>query len=273
MAVFSRDRRADVCFRVMTYNVHRCRGLDRVWSPERIAEVVASCHPDIVALQELDVGRARSGHVDQAEAIARDLGMDLQFFPALRVMEELYGDAILSRWPAKTVRAAALPGLRLPWLEPRGALWSSIRMGPVAVQVINTHLSVLGRERLMQVDALLGPEWLGHPNCHDPVIVLGDFNATTRSRTYHRLTARLRDTHRALPRRRKAPDRATFPTRFPRLSLDHIFVGRSIEVLDWCTVRTPLASFASDHLPVVAELKVPAPVPPQDQLSGRISQR
>ena len=96
----------------MTYNVHRCRGVDRSWSPERIAQVIASCHPDIVALQELDVGRARSGHIDQAEVIARDLGMDVQFFPAMRVMEELYGDAILSRLPARLVKADSLPGIR-----------------------------------------------------------------------------------------------------------------------------------------------------------------
>jgi endonuclease/exonuclease/phosphatase family metal-dependent hydrolase len=261
MALISREPRAEVCFRVMTYNVHRCRGLDRAWSPERIAEVIASCHPDIVALQELDVGRARSGHVDQAEAIARDLGMDVQFFPTLRVMEELYGDAILSRWPAKTVKAGPLPALRLPGLEPRGALWSAIRIGGATLQVLNTHLSVLGRERLKQIDTLLGPEWLGHPNCREPVIVMGDLNATTRSRVYHRLAARLHDVYRACPKRKKAPSRATFPTRFPRLCLDHIFVDKSVEVIDACTVRTPLASFASDHLPVLAELKVPSPVP------------
>jgi endonuclease/exonuclease/phosphatase family metal-dependent hydrolase len=270
MALFSREPRAEVCFRVMTYNVHRCRGLDRVWSPERVAEVIASCHPDIVALQELDVGRARSGHVDQAEAIARDLGMDVQFFPSVRVMEELYGDAILSRWPAKTVKAAALPAIRLPGLEPRGALWSSIRIGGATVQAINTHLSVLGRERLKQIEALLGPEWLGHPNCREPVIVMGDFNATTRSRVYRRLGERFRDAYRACPRRHKAPGRATFPTRFPRLCLDHIFIGPSVEVIDVCTVRTPLASFASDHLPVLAELRVPLPVPAKKQAAEDI---
>jgi endonuclease/exonuclease/phosphatase family metal-dependent hydrolase len=265
MALLQRDADGDVCFRVMTYNVHRCRGIDRAWSPERIAEVIASCHPDIVALQELDVGRARSGHVDQAEAIARDLGMDVQFFPAMRVMEELYGDAILSRWPAKTVKAGGLPALRLPGLEPRGALWSAIRVAGVTIQVLNTHLSVLGRERHMQVDALLGPEWLGHPDCRAPVIVMGDFNATTRSRAYRRLAKHFRDVYRACPRRHNTPSRATFPTRFPRLCLDHIFVGETIDVIAACTIRTPLASFASDHLPVLAELKVPAPVPVQTQ--------
>jgi endonuclease/exonuclease/phosphatase family metal-dependent hydrolase len=253
MAVVSQD---EVSFRVMTYNVHRCRGLDRAWSPERIADVIASCHPDIVALQELDVGRARSGHVDQAETIARDLGMDVHFFPALRVMEELYGDAILSRWPARTVKSGQLPGLRLPGLEPRGALWSEIRIGPATLQVINTHLSVLGRERLMQVDALLGPEWLGHSACRDPVILMGDLNATTRSRAYRRLARRLRDVQGITPRRRAA-GRATFPSRYPTLRLDHIFIGPSVSLLDAGTVRTPLASFASDHLPVLAELRVP----------------
>jgi endonuclease/exonuclease/phosphatase family metal-dependent hydrolase len=260
MAVVSEGQ---VSFRVMTYNVHRCRGLDRAWSPERIADVIASCHPDIVALQELDVGRARSGHVDQAETIARDLGMDVQFFPALRVMEELYGDAILSRWPARAVHSAQLPGLRLPGLEPRGALWSEIRIGDATLQVINTHLSVLGRERVLQADALLGPDWLGHPACHDPVILMGDFNATTRSRAYRRLSRRLRDVQRAMPARRGGPRRATFPSRYPTLRLDHIFISRSVTVLDARTVRTPLASFASDHLPVIAELQVTcAPMPP-----------
>jgi endonuclease/exonuclease/phosphatase family metal-dependent hydrolase len=212
----SRHRGSDdvptVCFRVMTYNVHRCRGLDRAWSPERIAAVIASTHPDIVALQELDVGRARSGHVDQAETIARDLGMDVQFFPALRVMEELYGDAILSRWPAKTVKAAALPGLRLPGLEPRGALWSRIQVDGATVQVINTHLSILGRERLLQIKALTGPEWLRHPDCRGPV--LGDLNATPRSKTYRQVSSHLADAFLASrkPRRSHVPDALSDPS-------------------------------------------------------------
>ena len=246
-------------FRVITYNVHRCRGVDRAWSPERIATVIASCHPDIVALQELDVGRARSGHIDQAEAIARDLGMDVQFFPALRVMDELYGDAILSRWPARTVKAAALPAFRLPGLEPRGAIWSEIQVDGMSVQVINTHLSLLGRERLVQIGALTGPDWLQHPDCRQPVLLMGDLNATPRSRTYRHMSSHLADaflrTRRARPR-----EGATFPTRYPTLRLDYIFSDPTVEILDIRTVRSPLAYLASDHLAVVADVRVAAPV-------------
>jgi endonuclease/exonuclease/phosphatase family metal-dependent hydrolase len=244
--------------RIMTYNVHRCRGLDRCWRPERIAEVIASCHPDIVALQELDVKRARSGHIDQAEVIARHLKMDVHFFPALRLMDELYGDAILSRWPAKLKKAGALPGFsRIRALEPRGALWSEIRVRGSTVQVINTHLGILGAERMKQVAALLGPGWLGHADCAAPVLLAGDFNATPRSRAYQALARLLRDAQRLQRkggRRRNAP---TFPTRYPTLALDHVFVSPNVEVLDAFAVRTPLARVASDHLPLVVELRLP----------------
>ncbi len=258
------ETEAPIPLRVMTYNVHRCIGIDRLLSPERIAQVIASCHPDIVALQELDVGRARSGRVDQAEVIARDLGMDVHFFPAVRVMEELYGDAILSRWPARLVKADSLPGFtRLPRVEPRGALWSAINVDGNEVQVINTHLGLLGAERMLQAGALLGPGWLGHPQCRDPLILLGDFNATPRSRAYRLLTSRLRDAQRT-PAVRRA--QLTFPTRLPALRLDHVFVSRSIEVTSAGTIRTPLARLASDHFPLVVELRIPA-------LSNRLDQR
>ena len=56
--------------RILTYNVHRCVGTDRRLDVGRVAEVIAAQAPDIVALQELDVGRARTGGVDQAHEIA-----------------------------------------------------------------------------------------------------------------------------------------------------------------------------------------------------------
>ncbi len=240
--------------RVVTYNVHRCLGIDGHLSPQRIAEVIASCRPDIVALQELDVRRARTGGIDQAHAIAHELGMQMHFHPAVRVMEELYGDAILTAEPSRLVKAGALPRLaRSLRPEPRGALWASVHVGGAEVQLINTHLSLNRRERLAQVEALLGPEWLGHAGCRDPTILLGDFNAVPRSRAYARLAARLRDAQCAAPAPRPQP---TFPTHLPLLRIDHVFVSRSIEVLGVEIFRTPAARVASDHLPLVVDFRV-----------------
>lgn len=251
------DRSDRRLLRVLTYNVHRCLGTDGRLSPRRIAEVIAALEPDVVALQELDVGRLRTGGVDQAHEIALQLGMSFHFNPALRVMEEQYGDAILTARPCSLVRAGALPGLPgVRDLEPRGALWAAIDLEGVTLQVINTHLGLLARERLLQVDALLGPEWLGHPACQDPVILIGDFNALPRSRAYQRLARHLVDAQRARPDPRP---RATFPARLPVVRIDHAFLGKGVEVVGSAVPRTPLTRAASDHLPLVLDLRIEPP--------------
>lgn len=240
--------------RIVTYNVHRCLGVDGMLSPKRIASVIASREPDIVALQEVDVGRARTGGIDQAHAIADALNMTLHFHSVLQVVEEKYGDAILTTRPSELVRAAMLPGRsRIRRLEPRGALWVSIDFEGTRLQVINTHLGLTRRERRLQVDALLGPTWTGHPECTDPFILLGDFNAVPRGRTYRRLNARLADAQLAAGRRRALP---TFPTRLPVLRLDHVFVSRSVAVRKVEVLRTSLTRVASDHLPLVVDFEI-----------------
>ena len=40
-------------FRIATYNVHRCRGMDRRVLPRRIAEVLRQLQADVIALQEV----------------------------------------------------------------------------------------------------------------------------------------------------------------------------------------------------------------------------
>ncbi|WP_201830154.1 endonuclease/exonuclease/phosphatase family protein [Microvirga zambiensis] len=240
--------------RILTYNVHRCLGTDGRISPERIADVIAAYEPDVVALQELDVGRLRSGGIDQAQAIAQALGMQVHFHASLRVLEEQYGNAILTHRPSQLVKAEALPGwARRPSLEPRGALWASVQLGGAEVQVINTHLGLRRHERLAQIETLLGPHWLGHHSCREPVILLGDFNATPRGRVYRRLAAQLCD---AQAEARLPKPKATFPSRLPMLRIDHVFVSRSIRVQRIETVRTPLARIASDHLPLLVEFQI-----------------
>src|SRR5687768_7324903 len=97
--------------RLMTYNVHHCTGMDGRQSPHRIAEVIAASKPDIVALQELDVGRLRTRWVDQPRLISKILEMQFHFFATVRLAPGDYGTAILSRWPLRPKRTAHLPVL------------------------------------------------------------------------------------------------------------------------------------------------------------------
>jgi endonuclease/exonuclease/phosphatase family metal-dependent hydrolase len=240
--------------RVMTYNVHRCVGWDRVLSPARVAAVIAAHRPDVVALQELDVGHARTGRVDQPLAVAGLLKMDVYFHPATRQENEHYGDAVLSRLPMELVRAGPLPTLPdRPWLERRGALWVRVRLEGRAVQVVNTHLGLDRRERLAQAEALLGPDWLGHPDCASPRLLCGDFNARPICPAYRRLCRALRDAQ-AWP---GVAPRDTFPSLWPLVRIDHVFHSPDLTVRGVRLPRNRLARIASDHLPLVVEVSLP----------------
>ncbi|RAK60579.1 EEP domain-containing protein [Phenylobacterium hankyongense] len=240
--------------RIATYNVHRCVGNDRRLDVARVADVLAKLEPDIVALQELDVGRARTGGVDQAHEIARRLDMACHFHAALTVEEERYGDAILTAYPERLVQVGPLPGHPLiPQLEPRGALWVEVEIDGKRVQVINTHLGLVPREQQVQASWLAGPSWLEHPLCAGPKILTGDFNATGTSVVYRTLTAKLEPARRLSPKRSPT---STFPSPLPVLRIDHLFVSREIVVRDVFAPFEPLTRVASDHLPLVMDFEV-----------------
>ena len=241
--------------RIMTYNVHRCVGVDGKLDVARTAKVIAQCRPDIVALQELDVGRARTGGVDQAHAIAQLLGMSFHFHPAFKVEEERYGDAILSTTPIRVIKAGPLPGSRaVRGLEPRGALWVKLRLGGVELDVVNTHLGLVPHEQRAQAAALMSHDWMARADCTDPAILLGDFNATPGRAAYRRLASQLRDAQVDGPRRRTA----TFPSRLPMLSIDHVFVSRSVRVTRVQAPGGAMQRTASDHLPLVVDFDIAA---------------
>jgi endonuclease/exonuclease/phosphatase family metal-dependent hydrolase len=233
--------------------VHRCVGNDRRLDVARVAEVLAKLEPDVVALQELDVGRRRTGGVDQAHEIARRLDMACHFHAALTVEEERYGDAILTCFPERLMQAGPLPGYDpIPRLEPRGALWVEVEIEGRPVQIINTHLGLVPREQQRQAAFLAGPAWLGHPNCQGPTILLGDFNATATSVVYRTFVGKL-SAARTLA---GSTPTATFPAPLPVLRIDHLFVSPEIQVSDVFAPFTPLTRAASDHLPLVMDFNV-----------------
>lgn len=250
-----RKRHEGRLLRMMTYNVHSCIGMDGRLSPQRIARVIADYSPDIIALQELDVGKARTGGVDQAGTIAQDLEMEYHFHPTVHLEEERYGDAVITHLPMRLVKAGMLPGLdHKPQLEPRGAIWVVIEVEGKEVQFINTHLGLLPSERRKQAAALLGSDWLQHPECRGPVILAGDFNALPGSTVCRHFARRLSDAQIALVNHR--PRRTLFG-RYPVARIDHIFVEPTIEI-DYIEVpQTTLARTASDHLPLIVDVRFP----------------
>ena len=232
--------------RVMTYNVHSCRGLDGEWAPDRVAAIIAQYDPDVVALQEVDVQRPRSQHIDQAQQIARILNMHYHFHPSYTLEEEQYGNVLLSRYPIHLVKAGALPGRRR--LEPRSAIWGQIEFGEQSIQLIATHLGLRPAERWEQIRTLLGPEWLGDAQCQNPIIFCGDFNAFTSSKVYREITRQFHDAQ-------VVYGQPVFGLTWMSLvRLDYIFITPGIQVQQLFVPRTTLTRKASDHLPLIADL-------------------
>jgi len=239
--------------RVATYNVHGCVGMDRRRSESRIAEVIASLSADIVGLQELDLSRRRSAGVDQAALIASQLGWQHLFQAAMRIGEEQYGDAIVSRYPLTLRRVIELPG-EGAWYcrEKRVAIWAEAETNLGPVQIINTHFGLGRAERLLQASFLASEEVLGQVAADAPLILLGDFNSLAGRRTHRLLANTFPDLRTLLP---AAGPCRTFPTRLPSVAVDHIFVSGALKPTSLAVHRSALARVASDHFPLVAEFQ------------------
>jgi endonuclease/exonuclease/phosphatase family metal-dependent hydrolase len=241
-------------FSVMTYNVHSCIGIDGHMSPLRIAEVIDHCNPDVVALQELDAGLARTEKIEQAHLIAHTLEMSFHFHSSIQVKEGGYGNAVLSRSTVRLVKAGAVPAEPInPQFERRGAVWTEVEVLGRTVQIIATHFGLNRNERVRQAEAIMGPEWLGHPECKPPVIVCGDFNALPGSFPYRIITRHLHDAQRGV---RRALPRGTFPVQLPFMRIDHMFVSNDLKVKHVTIPRTWVTRVASDHLPLVVTLEL-----------------
>ena len=106
-----------------------------------------------------------------------------------------------------------------------------------------------------------------HAQCSGPTILAGDYNFLARSQTYARITSHLQDVQSLAASQQSS---ATFPARYPRFRIDYIFASPAIEVERVEAIRTSATQVASDHLPVVADLRIPITVASsQDLLQSR----
>ncbi|MBA4146567.1 MAG: endonuclease/exonuclease/phosphatase family protein [Verrucomicrobia bacterium] len=247
----SRVHRTAPHLRVMTYNVHACLGMDGKISTHRIAQVIERHDPAVIALQELDIHRSRSRTEHQVEMIAHELGMHFHFSPAKAHGEEQYGDAILSKYPLKLIRAENITKAPKVDPEPRGALWVQFEMDGILINLINTHFGLGVRERMSQAMDLLSKKWIGGIELNEPVILCGDFNTFPDTLPYRAFTSRLHDVQLMIPNFRA---RKTFSTASPVFRIDHIFVSGHFNVHKVQVPRNHLTRIASDHLPLVADL-------------------
>lgn len=232
-----------VTLRVMSYNIHHGRGRDDKVDVERIADVINAANPDLVAVQEVDIGVNRSGRINQAAELGRLTGMNFKFGKARDYGGGDYGQLILSKRPITDFVVHELPGDAAD--EQRIALFATIEGGGEVPEIlfVGTHLHHQAEaHRVAQTTRLL--ELLGDET--GPAIIAGDLNAEPGSDSMNLFLEGWRDT---------TPDDAlTFPAGEPVKKIDWILLSPN---LDWKVTEAQVVEepVASDHRPVVVELQ------------------
>ncbi|WP_369149752.1 endonuclease/exonuclease/phosphatase family protein [Streptomyces sp. R17] len=245
-----------VPLRVATYNIHAGAGEDQVFDLDRTADALRGLHADVIGLQEVDVHWGeRSAFVDEARALAGKLRMRVFFAPIYDLdpaaeggERRRYGVAVLSRHPVLHAENHEITRLSTQTPDPvpapaPGFAEIVIRVKGVRTHVYSTHLdyradpSIRAAQVADMLDVLADDR--------GPGILVGDFNAEPSAPELAPLWHTLRDA---------APDAGpTYPAVAPQKRIDLITVSHGITV----TGARTHATAASDHRPVVADLRLP----------------
>ena len=237
-------------FRVVTYNIHKCRGMDGRVRPQRVAAVLKEVAADIVALQEVLSVPLGPPEAHQGQYLAAALGLHLREGITRPLRHGAYGNVVLSRFPLGEGRSH---DLSVSGREPRGCLRADVILSRgKRLHVFNVHLGTSYRERRHQARKLLAPELLERPELTGPRIVLGDFNEWAPGLTSRLLRERLNsvDIRTHLRRRR------TYPAVASIFHLDHIYFEDPLQLDGLVLHRSRAALMASDHLPLVADFRL-----------------
>ncbi|WP_425619424.1 endonuclease/exonuclease/phosphatase family protein [Anatilimnocola sp. NA78] len=231
--------------RVLSYNIHHGEGVDGKLDLERIAKVILSVKPDLVALQEVDRKVKRSKEVDQPAELARLTEMKAAFGGNLALQGGEYGNAILSRFPIKADKNHLLPNLESG--EQRGVLQAEIEVPKLASPLLflATHFDHRRKDE-ERVDSAKFINGLLSKTGDREALLAGDLNDVHSSRAITEL-----QTSWKLANETPQP---TIPVEKPTRQIDFVLLRPAArwKVVD---VKVLDEAVASDHRAILAVLE------------------
>lgn len=222
--------------RLASYNIRKAVGLDRRRNPRRVLEVINLLKADVVVLQEADKRLGARPAALPAPMIEQDSVFRPAPLAANHVSLGFHGNSILVR---RGLEIGKVQRIRLPGFEPRGAVSAEI---DGRLCVVGVHLGLMRRHRQAQIDALIH-------HLRDttlPIAILGDFNEWSPQRGLDVLSRHFSVV---------APGLSFHASR-PVAALDRVALSPRLHLLDAGVEQGTLASVASDHLPIWADIEI-----------------
>lgn len=237
--------------RVLCYNIHYGQGTDGQYDVQRLARVIQNAQPDLVALQEVDVGVLRSGRVHQAQQLEQLTGLEVRFGPTQHYEGGLFGNAVLSRFPVQDVVIHPLPYTESTpdrTTYPRGAIAVTVTTdNGIALRFISTHFQHnVAEDRLAeakQINRLFASQ-----SDSMPTLLAGDMNATPASEPIAELQQHWENAI-------DADQTPTAPATTPGSRIDYVFY-RPARRFRLVRSEVIAESVASDHRPVLATFEI-----------------
>lgn len=226
--------------RIATYNIRKGKGTDGQRDPERTLRMIARTKADIVLLQEADYRLAPRPPALDRDQLAEMTGLIPVQFDTSRESLGWHGNALLIR---PSFHLSSVMRHDLPGLEPRGMIEAIIKRDGIPLRVIGVHLGLLRSSRRQQLTAL--NEILDQGGDY-PTLVAGDFNERSLKLGLGRLA----------PQFRILSGGPTYHSRMPLFPLDRIAISHDLTLERIVTLHGHEARLASDHLPLVADLRV-----------------
>lgn len=223
--------------RVLTWNIHGGVGRDGRFDLARIIDLIRGWEPDIIALQEVDSRRNLPGESPAFAFIASELGFHSVEAKTLLAKDGEYGQMLVSRWQLGRTR---IHDISVPKREPRRAIEAEIETPHGPVHVLAAHFGLSLRERRRQAQALAEIAGSGPRT----TIILGDFNDWVRGSVQRAFALEFPG----------VTSHRTWPTPYPLLRLDRVFCRPAQALLE--SRIDPRGRSMSDHLPVIAEIKL-----------------
>ena len=235
--------------RIATYNIHKCVGIDRKYSPERIVKVLREIDADVIGLQEVLCHSHLHIRDHQAKFIADALGFEFVLGKNRQIKGADYGNAIISR---HSILSAGNHDITISPYEPRGCLLAEIEIVPgKTIHFADLHMGTSFFERRKQVHNLLAGNVLEAPDIAGHRIIVGDFNEWTNGVT----TRMFRSSFNWIDPKIHLGTSRSFPGYMPLLHLDHIYFDSSFKLEAATIHRSRTAMVASDHLPIYADFR------------------